>query len=388
MANLRSQLLCVTLAACSAEVVVVGDHPAGSVAGAGGDGSSTGGAPNGGGGGTAGGAEGGAGVGGSAPLPVVGCEMLVQDQPFVIPEAQRGWIAGIDSAELGFVGSYPSTTSGYLETRSRRLSYGAWPPVMTDEILHDAEHAPSGELVAREDGAFAIRFSQPGFRFGTFGQEGPLLDADSTGYAPLFLEPSPGVGFYAQSYYYPTLEATHSSWVELGGGEANAFGTSGSGDVIVHAGEKLFRVKNGEPELIGPAPPSANVIGIVPRPGGFWLGTFSTSSPMELAAVEDDGTVSQVFRPFGESRDYWLARMAPWRGGVALVGVLYPDQRATLAVTDGSRVTTLLLPELVGGCEDGPMVVAPPDGTSVIVGFEPCDASQQFELLRYRCAAE
>lgn len=392
-ASLRVTLLCIAVTACSAEVEVIESHPTSSGAGAGGGVSPSGGSPSTGGAGMGGGVEGAGGAGG--PPPVIGCESLVQDEPFVIPEAQRGWIAGINANEMGFVGLYQSVTPGHWETRSRRLAYGSWPPAMTSEIVHDGTYGPDkSPLVVRANGDFAFGLSGVGYHFGSFYEPSPLVQVDDYAYEPIFLEPPPGSGYFAQEFYYPELQATHADTIlDFGVEEVALYGTNGSGDVIALTPKELFLIQGGEAKVVGPIPSSASArpFGIVPRPGGFWIGMSPSSggqTPVEVIAVNDDGSASSPLRLLGDATYYWLARMAAWRGGVAVVAVSSAEQafQSKLVLTDGQGATAVVLPEVVAGCDYGPMVVVPPDGSSVIVGFVPCDASGYFELVRFRCA--
>ncbi len=236
MRNPKRALFALVLTACSAEVHVVDDTDSNvggsttppvdnpvsttvtttSSSGAGGM-AGDGGGPSGGGPSQGGSGAGGSGAHGNAPLPVAGCEVLLEDEPFVIPDARIGFVAAIDSSQMGFVGTYVGADL-YNQTRSRRLSFGAWPPVLTDEVLHSPTDGvgvglQGVPLVLREDGTFGIYVggTTQEYLIGSFYEPGLL---PMPGYAAPILEPALGGGYYLPSgenvYYYPNVDSTDS----------------------------------------------------------------------------------------------------------------------------------------------------------------------------------
>lgn len=404
-------VLCLPVAACSAEVQVVEDgkgagldaskgSTSGQDTGAGGTGgkggSSTGGTPNEGGSGGNGGSD-----GGGAPLPVAGCERLLEDEPFMIPGADTGFVAGVDSSYMGFVGGFLGSEAG-SEIRSARLAFGPWPPPMTEQIAHalDVLSDATPPLLVREDGTFGVHalFSQSHV-LGSFYEPGLFPAADQ---API-LEPPPGTGYYSDSgqtlRYYSTVEAVFPAATVSLGAELNAFGNNGSGDLVLLVGDAFFGVQSGEVEPIGSAPPltGTKAFGIVPRSDGFWFGALSQVSaspaemtPVEIAAVDDSGVASPPYRPFGDATNIWLVRMTRWHEGVALVAQrTYPDWGFIVAVTDGAGTTTLTRED---SQEDGvcgtaaPSIVTSPDGDSIYVGHVLC--GEGYKLRRFHCGGD
>lgn len=391
----RAFLTAALLAAlgCGANVVVEPDDD-GQGAGAsdpnGGQGGAGGPDPVMGGHGGTGGGEGGTG---GAPVSnvVPGCEELIPVGPlFGLPGSFQGRIGAIDGEALGAVYMYNVGFASW-ETRSRRVlhPFGAWPPDVSEEVVH--ENQAFHDDIEVRDGYFATasyvaRFGEPG------------IDLDSVdGYHRPILEPSPRQGFYwydgSGFDYHPSIDGSLPDYrVDTGELHPYVVGFDAESRVLLQSGSQLYAIDGPALAPLVTVPTNLSDVAVYPGPHGL-LHVGSDRGLIAVAELTSTG-LSNGLHPFGDIGFFDFAS-APWRGGVALfaAGSYSPDEppiEYAVAVTDGAHVTTATMGVDAYLCQNGLSLAVAPDGNSLVVGYLRCgqDADDtQFVLQRFDCAS-